>query len=301
LKFDTHLESEEPSINDFDVWIYVNAGTRGIEELGNAGVTIRYNYSDDLVVYDIKNAIYINNNGLQNFVGKKITAIGFNSKFNNSVLYPDSAKMCAVLDTSNYNIIINEGERLLIVRKDIIQSDAEMITEFQDIVKSPVHLRPYGLREIESTNPDENINPDGKTYTIKGFANAYLESIGLGFNNKKIYKNVSVIQKNKEGESIVIIGKNDEYLKLHNLPNFLIYPGNNIFPSNKLYPINKRYSYLFFNYRIFQMEYIYSLETSEQLDEETVDTGYTYSMVVPLHIKDGNYLPLIYYESEGNR
>ncbi len=298
LKFDTPLESDEPVINDFNVWIGVNQDTRGIESLGNSGTTIKYNYSDDSGVYDLKNNVNYENNGLQNFIGRKITAIGFNSRFNNSGAYPNSSKMCAILDTSNYNIVINEGERLLVVRKDTIQSDAQMITEFPDIIKAPTHLRPYGLREIESLNPDENLNSGGITYTSKQFANAYLENIGLGFDNLKTYKIITGIQKIKESEGISILDYFSEPFELPNLPDFLIYPDEKIFPNGKLYPVNKRYTYLFFNYRIYQMQYIYSVETGEQLEEKIVDTGYTYSMVIPLEQPNGKFSPVIFYESE---
>ena len=298
LKFDTILEADEPVINDFDVWIGVNSDTKGVESLGNSGTTIKYNYSDDNGVYDLKHNINYENNGLQNFIGKKITAIAFNSRFNNSGAYPNSSKMCAILDTSNYNIVINEDERLLIVRKDIITSDAQMITEFPEIIKAPIHLRPYGLREIESLNPDENLNPGGITYTSKQFANAYLESIGLGFDNSKMYQKITGIQKTKEGEGISILDYFSEPFELPNLLDFLIYPDDKIFPNNELYPVNKRYTCLFFNYRVYQMQYIYSAETGEQLEEKIVDTGYTYSMVVPLEQQNGKFEPVIFYESE---
>ena len=298
LKFDTALEANEPTIDDFDVWITVNPNANNIEELGNSGISVKYNYSDNLTLYDIKNDVYYDNNGLQNFAGRKITAIGFNGRFNKSQLYPESNKMCAVLDTFNYNIVINEGESLLVVRKDTITSDAEMITDCPKIIKSPVHLRPYGLKELESTNPNENLSPDKKTYKIKGFANAYLKNISLAFNKKESYKDIQIARGIADTE-IIIIGTDRAPIELPNLPKNLIYPSNKIYPHNNLYPINKKYKYLFFNYQIYQMEYTYNLQTGELQNEEIIDTGYTYSMIIPLQQEEGKFVPIILYESEG--
>ena len=172
-----------------------------------------------------------------------------------------------------------------------------LVKDFPNIIKSPVHLRPYGLKEIQNTNPYDNVSSDKTKYTTKDFANAFLKSIGLGFDAKKMYEEIQIF-KGLNGARIDIIGTDGKVIALPDLPNNLIYPNNNLYPSNKIFPINKKYSYLFFNYQIYQMNYTYSLETGEQLNEEIVDTGYTYSMVIPLNQENGRFIPVILYESE---
>lgn len=295
FKFDKELENDEPDITDFDACISVGYDGKGIEEITNNGTIVKYNYSDDDGVSIMEN--FERYDSFQNFIGKKITAIGFNSI---SILKefvpqnPEGAKMCAILDTSNYNIVINEGERVLIVRKDIISSDAKMITNYPDIIKAPVHLRPYGLKEIESQNLFKNINPDGKTITDKQFANAYLQSIGLGYSENKISEEIS-IEKTIEGAELNISPFQSKPFKL---PEFLIYPGENIYPSNKLYPLTQRYSYLFFNYKIYQYQEILDMESGHAISADTVETEYEYSMVIPIVEHGGWVYPKIKYESE---
>lgn len=295
LKFDTEIDNDEPDITDFDARISVGYEKKGIEEINGNGITIKYNYSDDDGVYDIQNdKSYAS---FQNFIGKKITAIGFNSV---SLLkeivpqYPEESKMCAILDTSNYNIVINKDERVLIVRKDIISSDAKMITNFPNTIKGPVHLRPYGLVEIESKNRYGDINPDGKTSTDKHFANAYLQSIGLGYSDNKMSEEISIDKTIDEAE----INISPFQSKPFKLPKFLIHPGDNIYPSNKLYPLTQRYSYLFFNYKIYQYQEILDIESGQAISADTVETEYGYSMVIPIVEHGGWVYSKIKYESE---
>ncbi|MBR2857753.1 hypothetical protein IKE96_00850, partial [bacterium] len=63
--------------------------------------------------------------------------------------------MCAVLDTSNYNLYLQENEFFTVVRKDIITTDADFYTEWS-IVKAPAHLCPKGIEKTSGSYFNDN-------------------------------------------------------------------------------------------------------------------------------------------------
>ena len=295
LKFDTVLTAATPVISDFNIRIFFDDAN---EILGNSGTTTKYTYSDQTTCYDIQNSRELGRNGLQNYAGRKITAIGFGTSPTRLVASPETANMLAVVDTSNYNIYINEGESFLVVRQDTIMSDAKLITDYPSVIKSPVHLRYYGLQEIMSMDPSQNIDPGGSTYTLKNMANAYLESIGLGHNERRQLE-IYNITKNREANILTILDPNSQYFELPPKGKYVLQPNRLVFPQNNLYMLNRSYSKIFFNYRIYQVYQTYNASTRELQNTNIIDKGYTYSMVAKTNQKEGKFMAEIYYESEG--
>lgn len=72
----------------------------------------------------------------QNYIGKKITAIGFATDFYTE----QETQICACVDTSDYSIYISE--EMVITRKDVISSDA-ICSEI-----APMHLTPVNINGV---------------------------------------------------------------------------------------------------------------------------------------------------------
>ena len=144
LKLDTSLEITESSelhYNDFDICIINQA--KHFQDLSENQITIQYDYKtkDNTFVVDISVSSQATETTsgsikfLNNFYGKKITAIGFSSGWAPWANY----SICAVLDTSNYNIYLEENQEFSVTRRDIITTDAEFYSNDKDKVPAPVH------------------------------------------------------------------------------------------------------------------------------------------------------------------
>lgn len=79
---------------------------------------------------------------ISTFVGKKITGIGFGDYDNDSGQY----LLYAFLDVSKYQIIVQEGQEVVISRKDKITRDLQFYSPFSS-VKYPTHLTSRGIIE----------------------------------------------------------------------------------------------------------------------------------------------------------
>ena len=234
LKLDTSLEITESSklyYNDFDICIINQA--KHFQDLSENQITIQYNYKtkDNTFVVDISVSSQATETTsgsikfLNNFYGKKITAIGFSSGWAPWANY----SICAVLDTSNYNIYLEENQEFSVTRRDIITTDAEFYSNDKDKVPAPVHLAPYGVPQI--INQPDIVDSEG---TINSFYdNAYgaLYSIGKGYmpnvieEEKIIGENAKVVN---NGTSLTISSVENEDVGTEAL-----------YPSEDLYPIGK--------------------------------------------------------------
>lgn len=234
LKLDTSLEITESSklyYNDFDICIINQA--KHFQDLSENQITIQYDYNtkENMFVVDISVSSQATETtsgtikSLNNFYGKKITAIGFSSGWAPWANYP----ICAVLDTSNYNIYLEENQEFSVTRRDIITTDAEFYSNDKDKVPAPVHLAPYGVPQI--INQSDIVDSEG---TINSFySNAYgaLYSIGKGYvpnvieEEKIIGENAKVVN---NGTSLTISSVENEDVGTEAL-----------YPSEDLYPIGK--------------------------------------------------------------
>lgn len=102
--------------------------------IGNQNKIVnKYVYtSEDDFIYDYSKKTALNIK-LANYGGKKINTIGF------SYSVVGAWYTTAVLDVSNYDIYIQEGEELRITRIDEVSTDA-IFTSLSDKVISPIHL-----------------------------------------------------------------------------------------------------------------------------------------------------------------
>lgn len=145
LKFDMPLELNENTEldnEDFDV-VLLQGASNIIQEVSENEISIKYTYKSDWIWGDYHSTTenLNNNKTIKDFYGKKITAIGFNSYFGFTKNMTNKARICAVLDVSNYNIYLQENQDFTVTRKDIISSDT-LFWSGDKRVKGPIHLAP---------------------------------------------------------------------------------------------------------------------------------------------------------------
>lgn len=263
LKFDTPFENLDSSTvlhnQDFDIGL--TKGATAEQEISDEGISIKYTYNagPDFVVYDYSKGT-ASNNYINNYYGRQITAIGFNSSYRNDSSMTNSIPVCAILDTSNYNLYLQENQLFIVTRKDTITTDAKFYSKFPEI-KGPAHLCPMGIEY----NGDSWIN---NYYGI-------LYSIGYGnhpdtmLTEELIGNEVRAIQDNTN----LFIGPiiNTDFA------NKLKYPNSNIYPNYKLYGAKDNYKYIILKYKVYRLEV-------DNLGETTyIDTNMYYHQVVPLN------------------
>lgn len=279
LKFDTPFENlqENTELHNQDFDICFLFGSRYNQTITENKIITQYEYdtSGSWNIWDYsKNTI--EGVYLSNYEGRKITAIGFNSWWapdtNTQIKYP----VCAVLDTSNYNLYIQKNQDLSITRKDIITTDALFYSNNSSKVPGPAHLAPDGVPQI--IYQPSIYNDEGSfwhNYNDKGQGKLY--SIGLSSYVDRIDKEFVV------GQDIEAI-PNEIELEIEGLENYysnekLIYPNSNLYPSANLYSVKSNYKYIIFKYKIWQL--VHS-GTYDNVVSTNTDTGYFYHQAIPI-------------------
>lgn len=280
LKFDTPFSNitNLSKIKNQDFDICFASGCQYNQIVNDNTITSEYLYNTNGTIWDYKKNT-TENIYIENYFGRKITAIGFNItwfpyNFNNtgSYKYP----VCAILDTTNYNIYLQKNQELSITRRDIITTDAIFYTNNKEKIPGPAHLCPNGLPEIIH---QANIYNENKTQWSSFNDNAYgiLHSVGLSSYSDYIDKEFVI------GEDIQI-EQNETELNIKGIENYLstdnpLFCGKNIYCSNVLYPIKTNYKYIILKYKIYQR--IHS-GTFDNITSKIVDTGYYYYQAVPI-------------------
>jgi hypothetical protein len=249
-----YLKFEEPFENilnktpeDFDVLIEVtNEKAIG----SSSGLEVNYIYKPD------ENFLVDAGGGttpldIEDFVDKKITAIGFGSVINGrSVIF-------SCIDTSNYSIYYKE--KIAFFRKDIFSTDTISTTQY------PLNLLPFSEKQIiEGEGVNQAIY---KCYPV-------LYSIGLGTEQNKMIEEFVI------GDDVDIIIKSETSFGF-NIKRGLEqnkYPAQNLYSKSGLYPlllkINKElqphvqlyagsgivpllsdYKYIIYKYRYYYFDY----------------------------------------------
>lgn len=173
---------------------------------------------------------------LKDYEGNKIYLLGFSYGW-----APDN-DILAVLDVSNYDIYIQEGEELQITRIDEISSNA-IFTSLHEKIICPIHLLPLG---IDGIIPEQKlIAQDGFNY-INIYNNAYAKLTNFGFGNTP--ENID-LEYDIEGNYEV----NENVFSIKNIwsPKGL-YPSNDLYPSEDLYPDLEPFNYLILKFKLFQ-------------------------------------------------
>lgn len=266
LKFEESLDKEKNDLKNTDFDLVTSIPSKVNQDISARGVSIQYTYN--LKEFsDCKNLKYAN---INDYNGKKITAIGFNSLSKNKEKY----SICAILDTSNYNIYLQEKQIFTITRKDVIQTDA-LFNSNSDKYKGPFHLAPF--KEIYNVYQENNEDDEDFNRNSLKTRKSFLYSIGLSSYSDYIDKEFVVgkdVQIENNGKELIIKGL-ENYCS-NNCPSF---PTNEIYPSADIYPLKSNYKYIIFKYKIY--EYPTNIEFYYDWIPYT-DTGYFYCQAIPI-------------------
>ena len=274
LKFDTpfsDLKSDSEIHNqDFDVCFTFNTYNQTINE---KEIIVQYNYLGKSVWdYNQSKNVY----SLDEYIGKKITAIAFNSSFISDANYDVKIPVCAILDTSNYNIYIQKNQDLVITRRDIITTDAIFYSNNKSKVPGPLHLAPYGAPQI-IYQPDIYSEDGESSSSYYNEAYGILYSIGLS-------SYVDYIDKEYVIGTDVEVENNGTELNIKGIKEYLtndtsFFASENVFPNASLYPIKKNYKYVILKYKVYQ---IVHSGTYDDVIETIKDTGYYYYQAIEI-------------------
>lgn len=267
LKFDTPFENleENSELHNQDFDLYWGFSKQVNQIINEKQINIHYSYE--------KYNIWDYNQGktakISDYYGRKITAIGFNNNWVDDSEYTTKYPVCAVLDTSNYNIYLEENQELSITRKDIITIDA-LFYSSNPKYSGPLHLAPKNLTRYVGPALGEN-EPIESRYinTIK----SKLYSIGLSSYVDYIDKEFVIGQD-------VEIEENGTEINIKGIENYLsadspLFPSNQIYPSSNLYPVKSNYKYIILKYQIWE-------ERGGAYDNPFVDTGDYYYQAIPI-------------------
>lgn len=269
IKFqDTQYIDEDSTTMDYDV--ILEANFKDMQQIFTENnVTNKYMYYTELSI----------SASIQDFKEKPITGLGF-GKFDHAT---QKATIYAFLDISNYNIIIQDGQEIVISRTDKIITDLQFYSPFSEVT-FPVHLTMNGISQITGMEYD----------TIY----SKLYSIGTGTLYNQINNEVLVedLDFKKIGTGLVgIEGAKDYaiYPSSTTYPNFTLYPGRTaedlakleiidngegLYPSPYLYPNLTTYPKLATDkWVIYKFKLYKQLYSGEQ--EIIQDTGLYYYQV----------------------
>lgn len=265
IKFDEplkNIESTELKNNDFDLVSFDDFAVS--QDISEKGVVIQYLYNLK-ETYNYKTLKYEN---INKYSGRKITAIGFNSTMYSS----DNCSVCAILDTSNYNIYIQGNQSFSVTRRDKIQSDALFNCSFEKY-KGPIHLAP--LKESYNVYGEDG-EDGGSTARDWNTRKAFLYSVGLS-------SYIDYIDKERIIGEDIQIEINGTELIIKELENYysnkIFFPNNDIYPGSNIYPIKSNYKYIIFKYKIY--EYPSSVDMYGDWIPYT-DTGNYYYQIISI-------------------
>lgn len=267
VKFDTTQQiNQESTSMDYDTILETNF------------YKTKETYSENNIINDyIYDVPVIDEKDITEFAGHQITGIGFGDydyKENKYVLY-------AFLDVSKYQIIVQEGQEVIISRKDKIMSDLLFYSPFSS-VNYPVHLTMRGILELKGMEYDEVYS---QLYSV-AFGTLYnkidteeipaeeldfkKEDLGtvslIGAQNYAVYPNTDLFP-----SPDLHPGRSSEGLKKLEIPDRGEgqYPASLLFPSTELYPKQSSPKYVIYKFKLYRRRYEGELEIVE-------DTGLYY-------------------------
>lgn len=283
FKFDTPFENLSPQSEifpeNFDI-AFIGECKSVITIASPSIITTKYTYDMENFIYDY-NKKKGGNLPFEDYYGKKIVAIGFSSYF---ASFTNKNKVCAILDTSNYNIYMQANQKLECTRKDTISTDA-LFWSSDDRIKAPVHLSPYGGEPLLYQNPypgfreeDKKIFKARSAIPTKGV----LYSIGLSSYTDYIDKEFVI------GKDVIVV-QNGTELSIQSINNDFnfekeLHPNNLIYPSANLYPIKSNYKYVIFKYKVYQEieKGVYDEDNNLNFEYIQTDTKSYYYQTIPI-------------------
>lgn len=293
LKFDTPLNfdssSEIDAYENFDaIILHLESFIQNISE---RKIEVKYVFKTNEGLLNM-NTHQIED--VSSFYGRKITAIGFNRMPGHSALV---GNVCAILDTSNYDLYLQENEDFVLTRRDVITTDADFWCS-DNRVKGPVHLTVSGGPSLLYQDSLEETDEWGTTHFVTP-ANTFAQLYSVGFSSYKDF----LAEEYVIGTDITAIN-NGTSISINGLENilsdYLLHPNSKIHPNSSIYPLKANYKYIVYKYKLFQEIYTKNPDYVEDGDEpryiETwTDTGAYYLQSVPLN-KVGNIDLKIKYE-----
>ena len=283
FKFDTPFENLSPQSEifpeNFDI-AFIGECKSVITIASPNLITTKYTYDMNNFIYDY-NEKKGGNLPFENYYGKKIVAIGFSSYF---ASFTNKNKVCAILDTSNYNIYMQANQKLECTRKDTISTDA-LFWSSDDRIKAPVHLSPYGGEPLLYQDPYPGFREeDKKIFNARSAipTKGVLYSIGLSSYTDYIDKEFVI------GKDVIVVQNGTEISiqSINNDFNFEkeLHPNNLIYPSANLYPIKSNYKYVIFKYKVYQEieKGVYDEDNNLNFEYIQTDTKSYYYQAIPI-------------------
>jgi hypothetical protein len=283
FKFDTPFENLSPQSEifpeNFDIAFI--GGCKSVITIASPSIiTTKYTYDMENFIYDY-NKKKGGNLPFEDYYGKKIVAIGFSSYF---ASFTNKNKVCAILDTSNYNIYMQANQKLECTRKDTISTDA-LFWSSDDRIKAPVHLSPYGGEPLLYQNPYPGFREEDKKFFKARSAiptKGVLYSIGLSSYTDYIDKEFVI------GKDVIVV-QNGTELSIQSINNDFnfekeLHPNNLIYPSANLYPIKSNYKYVIFKYKVYQEieKGVYDEDNNLNFEYIQTDTKSYYYQAIPI-------------------
>lgn len=279
IKFDVPLENVNGETvlknENFDIVLLFSCFSK-TQDITEKKIISQYLYraTEDSIIRDYSEGDSGQHHPIQEYFGRKITALGFNTYWTTSSFINNPVK--AYLDTSNYNIYIQENQEFTVTRRDIITTDSLFYSNNVNKVSGPLHLTPMPNKAVIEPNWLYNESGAGIGGTDESYGIIY--SIGLSSYIDRIDKEFIIGQD-------VEITQNGTELSIEGIENYLsneklLYPNFNLYPSSSLYPIKTNYKYIIIKYKVWQN--ILS-GTYENPVYTMTDTGYFYYQAVPIN------------------
>lgn len=231
--------SPEQEYSSSDFYFTQSGGLQAVSYVGGTAV-VDYYYN-------------INRNEIIDYLGSKITAIGFAYSANRY-------KYGAIVDTSNYDLYIVEDSELQITRRDIFQTDGfyysnENVNEILHMFpKRRVYFTPntqsYDVIQwgvLKSVGLGVAINNIDEEYDISDYENELINT-DFGYEINKIL----TIEHDNEG----LFPANNLYSSADLFPARVIreplYPSKDLYPSIELYPRETPYQFAQLKYQVYE-------------------------------------------------
>lgn len=277
IKFDEPIQNINGEMvlknEDFDIVLIFSSSMSEI--VSNSKIIAQYTYEigNSTIIRDYSEGDSGRHHPIEEYAGRKITALGFNTYWTTSNFIDNPVK--AILDTTNYNIYLQEKQDFTVTRKDIISTDALFYSNTNKVL-GPLHAMPMPNKAV--IEPNILYKSDGMA-SVAGQDASYgiICSIGLSSYIDRIDKEF-IIGKDVE------ITQNGTELNIEGIENYwvnekLLYPTSNLYPGPSLYPIKANYKYVIIKYKIWQN--ILSGTYENQINTMT-DTGYFYHQAIPI-------------------
>lgn len=272
IKFDTPINYDTDSeilTDDFDICLMEEPQSK--QAINQTNITIDYTWliGKDAFIYEY--GTHEAGEFIPDWYNRKITAIGFNTTWASSGT-DVSTPICAIIDTSNYNLYLQDDQLFTVTRRDLINSDALFWSNNSSKVPGALHLAPHGG---EVVFPQANIyNSDHTAWASFSNIRAYGIVYSVGFSNS-----IDVIEHEQVIGTDISMRQIDNKLILRNI----VSPAPSLartFLSRFLpfFPTRSSYKYYMIKYKVWQD---FASGTYEDITYTPTDTGYYYYMAIP--------------------